>query len=866
MIPDLTAKFDQISLSEPIKPFTSNYEDSKIEFPYIPYSVQKDYMREVYKSCVTRQNALLESPTGTGKTLALLCSTLSWIKNEQEERKIETTKIFYTSRTHAQLCQVIKELEKTKFKPIVAHIGSRDQLCINPEVSKLNKNAKNTPCRLLVKSGKCPFHNNDKMPQFIKKIRADILDINELKKYGEANGVCPFYGIRSMVPDAGLVLMPYNYLLDPKTNKKMREQFKNSIIIIDEAHNVTNTIENITSFNISMNYLKKCLEEVKEYKALMQKKHEGNSKILKEIAQLNDEEINILLKPIENIIKYLESLDLKSGEFSYEGFELPSLFTNATKSENSNDPIKEDTYEINEINYHIYRTKASHAIKILVDNKKGFEKLTRFDKIIKEIFEGVFRDFHKSESYKVAIINDEFYKTDNKKLASASDKPQNNKKIAVYCLNPAIGFQKLIEYSPRNIILTSGTLSPLETLACELETEFPIRLENLHVIDKKQVLMLKVVKKNDGTDYCFNYESRKNPDQLNELSQLIMRTCQKTPGGILVFFSSYDMMWQAIKSIDLKEIHKYKSMHFIEDRNGDKNDKILENYKNASKKGAVLFAIFRGKISEGLDFADDAARAVIIVGIPFSPIHDKRVEFKRGYLDTKSKLVAQFKNYNGKAWYLADAIRAVNQAVGRLIRHIKDYGVIILVDSRYNSESNYKLLSRWLRESNCVENTSGGISRNLEEFFEYQKSQNLITNSQIIPEYKTSTILPQKIYPKSSIINPSEIAETLGKLNISKIPEESKSDHEIILGITELVGKDGFNEIQKIIEDAKNHKNWDLASENIFLSASRNFTHDFNSKSAYELLNFMKDLIKEKEEQTKFIKEFSEIISINFKN
>jgi Rad3-related DNA helicase len=40
-------------------------------------------------------------------------------------------------------------------------------------------------------------------------------------------------------------------------------------------------------------------------------------------------------------------------------------------------------------------------------------------------------------------------------------------------------------------------------------------------------------------------------------------------------------------------------------------------FEEDSKKGAILMGVCRGRISEGLDFSDDAARLVIIVGIPY---------------------------------------------------------------------------------------------------------------------------------------------------------------------------------------------------------------------------------------------------------
>lgn len=39
----------------------------------------------------------------------------------------------------------------------------------------------------------------------------------------------------------------------------------------------------------------------------------------------------------------------------------------------------------------------------------------------------------------------------------------------------------------------------------------------------------------------------------------------------------------------------------------------------------------------------------------------------------------------GEEWYSQQASRAVNQAVGRVIRHRHDYGAIIFCDERYSN-------------------------------------------------------------------------------------------------------------------------------------------------------------------------------------
>ena len=97
--------------------------------------------------------------------------------------------------------------------------------------------------------------------------------------------------------------------------------------------------------------------------------------------------------------------------------------------------------------------------------------------------------------------------------------------------------------------------------------------------------------------------------------------------------------------------------------------------------------VCRGRISEGLDFSDNAARCVIVIGIPYPQMTDPKVILKKDYLDRKfrsgPKGNSDMQTLSGKDWYGQQATRAVNQAIGRVIRHVQDFGTIVLIDERY---------------------------------------------------------------------------------------------------------------------------------------------------------------------------------------
>lgn len=122
---------------------TTTIRGINVSFPFTPYDLQVKYMDKVIECLENRQNGVLESPTGTGKTLSLLCSSLAWLEarkanvkaergkcfdgdsvlletfnninqNSTSENYLKVPQIFYAARTHSQLLQAMQEMKRTK--------------------------------------------------------------------------------------------------------------------------------------------------------------------------------------------------------------------------------------------------------------------------------------------------------------------------------------------------------------------------------------------------------------------------------------------------------------------------------------------------------------------------------------------------------------------------------------------------------------------------------------------------------------------------------------------------------------------------------------------------------------------------------
>ncbi len=60
-------------------------EPSRADFchPFQPYDIQLHFMKDLYKTIDDGKIGIFESPTGTGKSLSLICGSLTWLRDHK---------------------------------------------------------------------------------------------------------------------------------------------------------------------------------------------------------------------------------------------------------------------------------------------------------------------------------------------------------------------------------------------------------------------------------------------------------------------------------------------------------------------------------------------------------------------------------------------------------------------------------------------------------------------------------------------------------------------------------------------------------------------------------------------------------------
>ena len=731
----------------------------EIRFPLTPYDSQIRVMSTVVRAAQTRSCALIESPTGSGKSLALLCAALAWCERESERRggveaRGETTavegeeagedddgengrrsrgerqdkgksspKVFYATRTHSQIAQVVSELARTSYKPRTVVLASREHYCVNKSARK--SGSVNEECRRLMDmsaggDGRGCFYAGQAASKLasLAKSHQDALDIEDLVKLGTSKKGCPYFASKIMAESAELIFCPYSYILDPRTRAAMDIDIKDSLIIFDEAHNIEDTAREAASEETWLDEIAHAVERLIE---------------MKRLATVNVEESELVLQTMKGVYEwFLHFCDEQS-----EGYGLhptPQAFETWSATIRGEQSLQAFAHIglTQETMPNVMRaleivTKHNQEKKDLTDRVPGGVFAT-CEKVLNPIRFLLSKGELTARDYRIV-----FTKTIDGERMAPTQRNSGMKRLPIdevvkinfWALNPALAFRDLVgENGARSVVLTSGTLAPLSSFASELGVDFPIRLEAQHCIDMgRQVWGAVVSSGPNRIALNAGYKSRSDYGFQDELGTSLQKWAQVTPHGMLMFFPSYSLMdnivrrwretgaWQAIEQASGKKMFQEPGKSTQYTKKPLTLEQVLEKYyaavassvkaakhpyaaapENAKSRGGILLAVCRGKISEGIDFADANARAVIAVGIPYPNIKDSLVAEKRSYNDEGRHRGL----LSGSQWYDQQAYRALNQAVGRCLRHRHDHGAIILVDERFKQQS-IMSLPKWLR-------------------------------------------------------------------------------------------------------------------------------------------------------------------------
>ncbi|XP_048531472.1 Fanconi anemia group J protein homolog [Triticum urartu] len=849
-----------------------------VEFPYKPYGTQLAFMGRVIATLDRgrrqgRSHALLESPTGTGKSLSLLCAALAWQRHypfrappapaapdpllhgggfvpddtQQQPtpgipekaaaaaKKKNAPTIYYATRTHSQITQVVRELRKTSYRVRMAILASRKHYCVNKTACMAD--SIDEECKRLLddKVQGCPeFKNAQKLsrhPSLQTGGSYEVHDIEDLLKVGRQVKGCPYFAAQTMAEAAQLVFCPYNYLISPIVRRAMDINIAGSIVILDEAHN----IEDIARDSGSVDVDEESLNSLKE-----------------ELAKLaTDQAVGKIYQPLHDIIEGLSTwISAQEGDPRDNEFDHPPSFWTGENA------VKElQNAGITPAYFPILQECATKAVKAASDTESEGDHLTGHGAMtLESLFSSLSHFFGRNgrHLYDYQLAIQRFAHREGTSAFGVRNV------MSLWCLNPAVVFQDIADLT-HSVILTSGTLSPMGSFASELGVQFDACMEAPHVIDADSQVFASVLSSGPTTHRLnASYKTADAYSFQDELGASIEEICRIVPGGALVFFPSYKLLdklkvrWS--QTGQWARLNARKPV-FVEPRGSTEElEPVLNGYYNAilgkvplkkgrggakqivknrvrknssqesAKGGAAFLAVCRGKVSEGIDFSDDNARVVVIVGIPFPNINDVQVKLKKKYNDSYKSS----KNLlSGSEWYCHQAFRALNQAAGRCIRHKFDYGGIILIDERYQEERNLLHISKWLKNSIKHYGSFQETMDKMEKFFQKAeehikiKRQEMSTKDKLDDDLLTSHGDKRKLHwPEPNFSKHSVLQSNLkGKLDDNLLtshgdkrilpwPKPDFSKHSVQQSNQKVKNKHGSLKVSNIDVVGVDHENY----------------------------------------------------------
>jgi chromosome transmission fidelity protein 1 len=752
-------------------------------------------------------------------------------KEEEELKEFPTRKIFFCSRTHSQLSQFIQEIRKTHWANDLRLVilGSRKTMCINPSVNQLpSVNQINDKCLDLVTSkasslssgpesslsvhsrsiatelndsfGLVPQETQTSMCRFLHDQRQHIFrdhilaapkDIEELLEVGKKGIECPYFATRAAVQNAELVVLPYNTLLHQSTREALGIDLRGSIVILDEAHNLIDTVNAIHSVELTLSKMGQALSQLNAYMERFRTRLK-----LRNVSYI--EKIQAILR---SLIKYLDPPTQNSAE-SESGTSSPKIQTDQAHLKPTMDQddsgvnativsLNDFLFDAHLDQFNLYKIERYLKDSDIIHKVQGFCQTTQIEISVvksKRTIQ-IQLDETEFEKHRPALgMVAQFLMTltskasDGRLLVSRHRAPSNPKQSSFkyILMNPETQFQAIWR-DARAVILAGGTMQPFgdfyqHLLSDSLSTSVPSRPTGSnevkastiekpvsrvvtftcsHIIPDSNLLTVIFPSGPSGVEFNFTHDNRhRNNEMFDEASALLLNLCNVVPDGIVIFSPSYRFeesliaRWKA--NGNLEAIESKKTV-FREPRSASNVESVLSEYESCINKntglpgaptGAILSCVVGGKLSEGINFKDHLGRCVVILGLPFPNAKDPILMERLAHVQLKANASKtqgpeSTNAANSAEYYENLCMKAVNQSIGRSIRHIGDYATIILVDQRYRSKPSIQAkLPQWIR-NRLAENASGGFGEGFKSVVQFFRSKS--ANQTAIQEARRNT-------------------------------------------------------------------------------------------------------------------------------
>ncbi len=633
---DDAAESNQSSLMgfESARPVPKLIIKENAEAPYMPYEFregQLEIITDIRDALDQKRHIVMESGTGTGKTIVSLAAGL-------EHAKKTGKKIIYLTRTISQSDQVMKELKAiSNIKQVSGMtITGRNKSCPlfnnNEEYDHVLPNVLSMLCddkkvkSLRNSSGGCRYFDKTKgaIDQIEDYCRKSFPKSEELDKYCEDLGACPYEAKKILMKNFDVIVAPYIHILseDIRTNflTNLGGEDVPILLIVDEAHNLIDAAREQESFIIPMQMIDSAIDEC--------------SALIK--PELYDGVIiDDFIKHLKLVVRQMAIKNIPLGKSEYK---LPT---------GSIEGPMMTKFDMN-------RSELNTAINKMIDLGEN-----RMDALIDNNEQGI------SNIYVLGIALKNWMMSEDDRYVRSIKTKDDGEYLSAACIDPSdiVKFMQGLS----GAVHMSGTLQPLEqyykvmglpknTLARTYPSPFPKENRSVIYVD----------------DVTTKYDvMNADPSMSSRIEKKIAKLCNSVEKNTLVFFPSYKMM-KGMRPFLERDIGR--DLYWEEGGQTKKTMRSLEIFRKSPD--GVFFCVMGGSVAEGMDFPGDELCFAIIVGIQFPP---PSLELK-AMVDMFDSRYGQ-----GMGWkYMNEvpAMRKIRQAIGRLIRTETDRGMAVILDSR----------------------------------------------------------------------------------------------------------------------------------------------------------------------------------------